>query len=288
MPAPDSAVRSVVAVRRPRAASASAAAMQRPSRPASRGRTRSSRRPRRRTAARRRAATTTWPASRQTWAMPAPIVPSPTTPTVPIDTRLPPLASAVIVLAAQAGKRRYAGYTGSMARFRDRLRMGCTRPQRRGRDRRRTGHRDHRAGCRRGSPTPSSPASWPPPSRYPAATRARPAARAPGPDRPSTSGRSRDLGGLVVEMARRGVHNHALVDRRAADVVELERRIAELDGRLLADGRACAAATSPCPPLMAQLERRPCRPPRRARRCHALLANDANFCAYCGAPRERR
>ena len=44
-----------------------------------------------------------------------------------------------------------------------------------------------------------------------------------------------DLGGLVVEMARRGVNNHALVERRAADVVELERRIAELDGSLTAE-----------------------------------------------------
>src|SRR6478735_2641925 len=38
-----------------------------------------------------------------------------------------------------------------------------------------------------------------------------------------------DLGGLVVEMARRGMHNAALVERRAADAVALERRIGEID-----------------------------------------------------------
>src|SRR5258705_13895368 len=56
--------------------------------------------------------------------MPAPIVPSPTTPTVPIDTRSPSLGSAVIVLAAEAGIGRCTGYTGLMARFRDRLPVG--------------------------------------------------------------------------------------------------------------------------------------------------------------------
>ena len=179
-------------------------------------------------------ATTTWPASRHTWAMPAPIVPSPTTPTVPIDTRLPPLASAVIVLAAQAGNRRSAGYTGSMARFRDRLRMPT-------RDRNDAvviddgpAPRSSSSTRSRRSSTASSPASSPPPSPTRAATR-----RALRRERQGLVAEYErlvmDLGGLVVEMARRGVHNHALVDRRAADVVELERRIAELDGRLLAE-----------------------------------------------------
>lgn len=96
-----------------------------------------------------------------------------------------------------------------------------------------------------------------------------------------------DLGGLVVEMARRGVHNHALVERRAADVVELERHIAELDGRLLAASEVRRGHVA-VPPLMAQIEAagRPAATPCAT--CHALLANDANFCAYCGAPRERR
>lgn len=95
-----------------------------------------------------------------------------------------------------------------------------------------------------------------------------------------------DLGGLVVEMSRRGFHNHALVERRAADVVELERQIGELDGRIVAasDVRRGYVAV---PTLMAQLEA-PAPAASPCATCHALLANDANFCAYCGAARERR
>ena len=232
----DSAVRSVVAVRRPRAASASAADMMPFSTrlaspasifatPASTNRCSTSR------------ATTTWPASRHTWAMPAPIVPSPTTPTVPIDTRLPPLASAVIVLAARGRKSAMRGIHwlhGSLSRP---VAHGLTRPQRRGRDRRRTGHRDHRARCGRGDRR-SRRAGRPRRRRaLPGRHAPRAAARSARSWWPSTSARSSDLGGLVVEMARRGVHNHALVERRAADVVELERRIAELDGRIDRRGR---------------------------------------------------
>jgi hypothetical protein len=95
-----------------------------------------------------------------------------------------------------------------------------------------------------------------------------------------------DLGGLVVEMARRGEHNHALVERRAADVVELERRIAELDG-LMAAAKEMRRHHVPVPPLRAQLEA-PVTAATPCATCHALLVNDANFCAYCGAPRERR
>ena len=96
-----------------------------------------------------------------------------------------------------------------------------------------------------------------------------------------------DLGGLVVEMARRGVHNHALVDRRAADVVELERRIAELDGRMLAEADVRRGHVA-VPTLMTQLDAPAMPAATPCATCHALLANDANFCAYCGAPRERR
>src|SRR3954447_10195014 len=42
-----------------------------------------------------------------------------------------------------------------------------------------------------------------------------------------------DLGGLVLEMARHGVHNAALVERRAADAVALEHRISQLDALIL-------------------------------------------------------
>jgi hypothetical protein len=96
-----------------------------------------------------------------------------------------------------------------------------------------------------------------------------------------------DLGGLVVEMARRGVHNHALVDRRAADVVELEQRIGELDALILAEAGVRRGHVA-VPPLRAQLEASAAPPATPCATCHALLANDANFCAYCGAPRERR
>ena len=96
-----------------------------------------------------------------------------------------------------------------------------------------------------------------------------------------------DLGGLVVEMARRGFHNHALVERRAADVVELERLIAELDLHILA-ATAVRRGHVAVPSLFAQLEAAPITQPTPCAKCHALLVNDANFCAYCGAPRESR
>lgn len=94
-----------------------------------------------------------------------------------------------------------------------------------------------------------------------------------------------DLGGLVVEMARRGVHNAALVERRAADVVALEHRIAEVDALLLAASQIRRGHVA-VPALPPAVEPPPAATP--CERCHALLAPDANFCAYCGAPRERR
>ena len=234
-------------------------------------------------------ATTTWPASRHTWAIPAPIVPSPTTPTVPIDTRLPPLASAVIVLAAEAGNRRSAGYTGSMARFRDRLRMGT-------RDRNDAVVIDDGPGTEiivldaveeivDGVEAEVLAATEP----YPAATR-----RALRRQRQALVGGYErqiiDLGGLVVEMARRGVHNHALVERRAADVVELERHIAELDGRLLAAAEVRRGHVA-VPPLMAQIEApagRPPRPARRATRCSPTTPTSAPTAAPRGSAGDGR
>jgi hypothetical protein len=95
-----------------------------------------------------------------------------------------------------------------------------------------------------------------------------------------------DLGGLVVEMARRGAHNQALIERRAIDVVELEHRIGELDALILQAtqnrrGHVAVPALQPALEAAAPAAS-PCA------RCHALLASDANFCAYCGAPREQR
>ena len=95
-----------------------------------------------------------------------------------------------------------------------------------------------------------------------------------------------DLGGLVVEMARRGGHNQALIERRAVDVVELEHRIGEID-TLIAQATLNRRGHVAVPTLQPALEAAaPAASP--CARCHALLANDANFCAYCGAPREQR
>jgi hypothetical protein len=94
-----------------------------------------------------------------------------------------------------------------------------------------------------------------------------------------------DLGGLVVEMARRGAHNQALIERRAVDVVELEHRIGELDALILQatqNRRGHVAVPTLRPALEAAPAASPCA------HCHALLASDANFCAYCGAAREQR
>jgi hypothetical protein len=95
-----------------------------------------------------------------------------------------------------------------------------------------------------------------------------------------------DLGGLVVEMARRGFVNHALVERRAADVVAVEQRLAELDTYIVAAAAVRRSHVSVAP-LTPQLEA-PVAAATPCATCHALLVNDANFCAYCGAPRERR
>jgi hypothetical protein len=93
-----------------------------------------------------------------------------------------------------------------------------------------------------------------------------------------------DLGGLLVEMARRGSFNHPLAERRAFEVVEIERRIAELDGQIAAatDLRRSHVPMPSLPPAPAHV------PAAHAAcaRCSAAFQGDANFCPYCGAPRE--
>jgi len=99
-------------------------------------------------------------------------------------------------------------------------------------------------------------------------------------------GQVADLGGLVVEMARRGTLNGALVQRRAADVVALEQRIGELDALILSASqiRRGQVSAQVLPPAL-----EPVAPTAVAcARCHALMPVDANFCAYCGAAREHR
>ena len=75
---------------------------------------------------------------------------------------------------------------------------------------------------------------------------ARAAARAPGAGRPSTSA-DHATSAASSSRWRAGASTimHSWTER-AADVVELERRIAELDGRLRRRRPTCAAATSPC------------------------------------------
>jgi hypothetical protein len=124
----------------------------------------------------------------------------------------------------------------------------------------------------RRSPTRSNRVFWPPQSRsrLPRGARCGTAAELVGLYQTLVT----DLGGLVVEMARQGFHNHALVERRAADVVELERRIAELDSRIVAAGDGPRPRGRP--PLMAQIgaaapPASPCPLPRAARQRRELL-----------------
>jgi hypothetical protein len=76
-----------------------------------------------------------------------------------------------------------------------------------------------------------------------------------------------DLGGLLVEMARRQRFNHPLLERRADDAVAIERRLAELDA-------GPAPATVGAPELLAA--------PLACGACGAELQQGARFCAQCG------
>jgi hypothetical protein len=77
-----------------------------------------------------------------------------------------------------------------------------------------------------------------------------------------------DLGGLLVEMARRRRFNHPLLERRADDAVAIEQRLAELDA-------GPAPATVGTPELVA--------PVLACGACGAELPAAARFCAQCGA-----
>jgi hypothetical protein len=77
----------------------------------------------------------------------------------------------------------------------------------------------------------------------------------------------RDVGGLAVEMVRRDRFKPDLLVSRASEVLELERRIHELDAFLAASEavpRAMRTATL-C-------------------KCGAPLVRGAHFCAHCGRP----
>jgi hypothetical protein len=91
-----------------------------------------------------------------------------------------------------------------------------------------------------------------------------------------------DLGGLVIEMARRDRFNHPLLERRAGEAVAVERAIHDLDARVAAAGLArhpVEAADTPTETELAPAVVVQCA------RCGAGLIGDVNFCGYCGAPR---
>jgi zinc-ribbon domain len=75
--------------------------------------------------------------------------------------------------------------------------------------------------------------------------------------------RLRDLGGLIFEMFRRDRFNDELVRERCADLVELDRRLEELDEVL-------RAATN--------------RAPLRLCSCGAEIPPFSRFCPACGRP----
>ncbi len=84
-----------------------------------------------------------------------------------------------------------------------------------------------------------------------------------------------DLGGLLIEMARRDQFNFHLLRLRAAEAVAVEQRAREIDGQLTvltASGRAAI------PPGTVAMTAKKCA------NCSGAIPTDANFCAYCGTP----
>jgi hypothetical protein len=84
-----------------------------------------------------------------------------------------------------------------------------------------------------------------------------------------------DLGGLLIEMARRDQFNFHLLRLRAAEAVAVEQRAREIDGQLTAH----AASARPSLPAgtVAMTS-------KRCGTCSGAIPSDANFCAYCGTP----
>lgn len=82
-----------------------------------------------------------------------------------------------------------------------------------------------------------------------------------------------DLGGLLIEMARRDHFNLHLLRLRAAEAVAVEQRAREIDGALVAP-----AARSGLPAGTVAMTA------KRCASCSGSIPADANFCAYCGTP----
>ena len=104
----------------------------------------------------------------------------------------------------------------------------------------------------------------------------------------------RDVGGLAVEMVRRDRFNPDLLTARAGEVLELERRIHELDSLLAAEGAVrglhgvthckCGAPLAPGVHFCSHCGRPAAGTPAvlACTRCGQPLPADVNFCAFCG------
>lgn len=84
-----------------------------------------------------------------------------------------------------------------------------------------------------------------------------------------------DLGGLLIEMARRDRFNQHLLRLRADEAVAVERRALEIDATL---ALAAAGNRQALPPGTVAMTGTQCAT------CHGAMPADANFCAYCGTP----
>lgn len=84
-----------------------------------------------------------------------------------------------------------------------------------------------------------------------------------------------DLGGLLIEMARRDHFNLNLLRLKAAEAVQVERRAQDIDG-VLAVHAAPGRQTLPPGTVAVTAARCPT--------CTGAIPADANFCAYCGTP----
>jgi Double zinc ribbon len=104
----------------------------------------------------------------------------------------------------------------------------------------------------------------------------------------------RDVGGLTVEMVRRDRLNTDLLASRAGEVLELERRIHELDSLLAAEGAVrgvrgvthckCGAPLAPGVHFCSHCGRPAAATPPvlTCTRCGQPLPADVNFCSVCG------
>jgi hypothetical protein len=84
-----------------------------------------------------------------------------------------------------------------------------------------------------------------------------------------------DLGGLLIEMARRDQFNFHLLRLRAAEAVAVEQRAQEIDGQLTVHA---ATGRASLPPGTVAMTAKTCPT------CSGAIPADANFCAYCGTP----